>query len=345
MRSLRSSLLALATVVGGALSAQPALAVACGGDISATGTISGVVIDPFQPSTTSLNGTITINRTNVAGGGKTQTYSFYLVPHLTTLPSGSTITFGGTNILNNSNPLVASTPNSPLTTPQGNIAAFAGSPSGFLEVGFGGNSLNDTQTANVVFTLGSLGALAAGTQTVMFDTYFICKGTGGTSDVSTPTLGNGGVTITLTVMSALQASFVGTALDFGELGGSAPTTGAHASVIGGSGLRVASSGPYSVDVASANSYRLLMQGGSLSNASQTINYQLSFLGESPNHASPTFLTKLCHPATVAGQTLTLDAVTLEDGTSKTPATLYGDTLTITFTPLAVAQDALAGPCS
>jgi len=345
MRSLRSSLLALAAVVGGALSAQPALAVACGGDITTSGSIQGVVIDPFQPSSSQLNGTLQIVRTNVAGGGKTQTYAFYLVPHNTTLPAGSTITYTGVNILNNSNPLTPSTPNSPLTTPQGNVAAFAGSPSGFLELGFGGNSLTDTVTVPVVFTLGSLGALAAGTTNVTFDTYFICKGTGGTSSVSTPTLGNGGATISVTVMSALQASFVGTALDFGELGGSAPTTGTHAAVVGGSGLRVASSGPYSVDVSSANGYKLLMTGGSLGNASQTINYQLNFLGETPSPGTPVWIQKTCHPATVAVQTLTLDAVTLEDGTSKTPASLYGDTLTITFAPLMVSADTGAASCS
>ena len=59
--------------------------------------------------------------------------------------------------------------------------------------------------------------LSAG-QPIVFDILYICSGEGGMLDVPTPTRNSGAVRINVNVVSALQAYYAGSALDFGEIG-------------------------------------------------------------------------------------------------------------------------------
>jgi hypothetical protein len=149
------------------------------------------------------------------------------------------------------------------------------------------------------------------------------------------------------VLSALQASFVGPALDFGEIGGlttaALPSTPNSVKQRTGS-IRVASSGPYSVALTSANQFQMTYPGGSLATANQRIPYSLDFLGQTRTTASPTFTTVTCQRAGLSGQYLAVTPTLAEGGAGKAPAPNYQDILTVTVTPLAVPPPSTPVPC-
>ena len=99
-------------------------------------------------------------------------------------------------------------------------------------------------------------------------------------------------------------------------------------------IRVASTGPFTDGVASANSYRLTYPGGDLGVSGETIKYAAHFLGQTKDSASPIFNTVVCKRASPIGETLPISVTLREGGQGKSPAPNYQDTLTITVTPLA-----------
>jgi hypothetical protein len=149
------------------------------------------------------------------------------------------------------------------------------------------------------------------------------------------------ISFPITVLSALQASFAGTALDFGEVGtvtlAQAPTTTTGT----GNYIRVQSSGAYTVTLQSQNAFRLFHPSGG-GTALERIAYSLKFLGQTRNNVT--------HPATNAisfnqncaragvgaafEDRLYLMATLDEAGQGKTPSLggNYTDSLTVTITP-------------
>jgi len=148
------------------------------------------------------------------------------------------------------------------------------------------------------------------------------------------------VVFPITVLSALQASYAGTALDFGEVGNkntidvlAAPATYTTPMI---NHVSVRSSGPYNVTLSSQNAYKLTFPGGSLANPLHTMNYKVLFLGQSKNNASPAFSTVTCLRAGVPAfeaDALSIRATLLEGGDGKLVSPTYQDTLTVTVAPL------------
>lgn len=333
--------LALSLAAWGA-SAQAAT---CG--ITGSATASPVTYDPFNPAglpTTSI--TLDLTRVNGSGGEKTDRVNFYLKAHDTSadgtsiVPTSVTVdgNYSGTgyNIFYDygaTPPTVAPTTVDPSASNR------------FLKIEFtGNNAASDHAIVAFNVTLPANLDLTASTN-LAFDAIFACSTTGGGG----PTQQTGSITnavvFPITVLSALQASFVGTALDFGEIGdidnATAPTvnTGSYDYV------RVQSSGAYTVSLSSQNGFRLLHPSGSLANASETVKYSLDFLGRTLDFASDpspgaTAFTQQCARAGVpASQAddLYITATLEEGGQGKTPAIggQYQDTLTVTITPQAI----------
>src|SRR3546814_9881164 len=90
------------------------------------------------------------------------------------------------------------------------------------------------------------------------------------------------LTFRINVASALQASWAGPALNFGEIGDLDNVAASQRSVEGA--VRVASSGPYKVRVSSANGYRMTYAGGSPDNPQQRINSSRSVEHKSELHS-------------------------------------------------------------
>lgn len=294
-------------------------------------------IDPFAPSGTSVaNFTLRLNRAVGAGGQKTQSVRFYL-----SQPSGGVaynLTYLGSNI-------AYIDP----TVPAG-FTPITGSPSGIsvtngvMTVNFGGAAQPDFIDIAMSVTIPPNADLSTGLP-IVFDVHYYCKGTGGMSDVNTSPGGliQNAVTLTVNVLSALQASYVGAALAFGEIGDIA-TAGLGAAGTGrtrrSGDVRVRSSGPYTVALTSQNGFYMTYPGnGGL--PSQKINYQLSFLGQVIAGAASTtaFTTVACSRAGVPlpGQLLTIQADILEGGQGKAPSPNYQDILTVTVTPVAASS--------
>jgi hypothetical protein len=345
------AVLGLAAGTTSAAAAQPP-ASPCGGDVSTSGSITGLV-DPFVGGTGTISGTVTVNRLAASsGGGKTQDYAFYLVPRpVGSLAAGSQITYSGVNFLNSSNPLQPSLP-PPANAgnlPGGSVAAYSGStPSGYLEVGFSGASQPDTETVTVNFTVGIVSGLAAGTTTIDFDVYYVCKGTGGYSAVTTPTLGVSNVVLVVTSMSALRATVTGATLDFGEIG---QTISGTSTASLPTDIWVASNGPYSVTMTSCNNYVLSYSacGTTTTPGINTVKYNVTLLGHQAGYVGGTLTAfpsagVTCLAAGTSGVNLPISALTDEGGQGKTPSTAYSDTLSVTFTPLAVSFNAGAQSC-
>ncbi len=144
----------------------------------------------------------------------------------------------------------------------------------------------------------------------------------------------------VTVLSALQASYAGTALDFGEVGDKTTTqvlaTPASYTTPSINRVSVRSSGPYSVTLSSQNAYRLTYPGGNLAMPNQVLNYKLAFLGQTRDNASPTFSSVTCLRAGVPASEadlLPVVATLLEGGFGKLVSANYADTLTVTIAPL------------
>ena len=185
--------------------------------------------------------------------------------------------------------------------------------------------------------------LSAG-EPIVLDILYICSGAGGMFSVPVPTRLAGAVRLNVNTVSALQASYAGAALDFGEIG-NASTQAVQAApdrytTSASNALRVRSSGPFQVQVRSQNNFRLTYPGGTLADSAQTIGYRLRFLGQDIT-SNAAFGTRTCARAGVAGAgaVLPIRATLTEGGAAKTPAPNYADTISITFSPVVSASGA------
>jgi hypothetical protein len=291
-----------------------------------------ITYDPFSPSgLTQVTIPMVLTR-SANGAAKTQTVNFVF-----TKPTGAPnyqITYNGTSVLYTEGALMGR----PLGGSQ---------TSGEIHYNFGGSTAPDQSTPfNLVVSVPPSVDLSAG-QPINFDIYYVCSGTGGMADVSTPTKQASAIQINVNVLSALQASYVGPALDFGEVG---ERTDAEVATNPGTKtgyIRVASSGPYSVNMTSGNGYRLRYPGSSVpvgtAATNDTLRYQAIFAGHtrSPSNVLP--ITQICNRAGLAGTPpsqgilVPIEVKLLDGGQGRNPAPNYQDTLTVTITPLVAPQ--------
>lgn len=179
---------------------------------------------------------------------------------------------------------------------------------------------------------------------IYLDLLYICSGEGGLLSLPFPTRLSRAVRLDINVVSALQAYYAGSALDFGEIGDlttqAVLATPATYTTSAANALRVRSSGPYEVTVRSQNDFRLTFPGGNLANSAQTIRYGIRFLGRDLT-SNASFGTVTCARAGVggAGSSLPVRATLLEGGSGKAPSPNYADTVSITFTPVVTAASA------
>lgn len=334
MRTIAALLLSLG--LAGVAQAQT-----CG--ISGNASAQPVLYDPFNPAglpTTTV--VLNLTRINTSGGGDTRVVNFYLKSTNTgadgtvIVPiavAGQVSAAGlGQNIFYNYNatpPIVSPTTLLPTATQR------------FLQIDFTGNNPG-SDTAQVTFqvTLPSNLDVDA-TVNLAFDAYFGCNIQGG-HDNGLQQQGSitNAVVFPITVLSALQASYAGTALDFGEVGDkttvdvlAAPATYTTPST---NHVRVRSSGPYTVELTSDNGYKMTFPGGNLATPTHVLNYRLLFLGQTLNAAAPTFTTVTCLRAGVPASEadmLPVVATLLEGGQGKLVSPTYSDILTVTVTPL------------
>lgn len=327
---MRKLLLALASLASALLGTSAAHAqTQCGvfGEATAPTTIT---YDPFSPSGLSQ---VTVPLMLVRGRGPypglTREASLVL-----TVPPGSPaykVTYQGANVLYTE----GATGGRPRPLSDSGGTAWG---SGEIRYTFGGTTASDaSELLNLLVTVPPGADLSSG-RPIEFDILYVCRGEGGLASITTPTKLARGLRINVNVVSALQAYYAGSALDFGEIGNvttaqvqAAPgtyTTSANNSV------RVKSSGPYEVRVQSQNNFNLTFPGGNLSNANQTIGYRARFLGTDITSNS-SFGTKTCVRAGVTGAegVLPVRATLLEGGAGKAASTNYSDVITVTFTPV------------
>lgn len=293
---------------------RQALAATCG--VSGATSVSIGNYNPFTGSGFSQV-QVTLNLTRFRSGGQiTRRVNFYFVQ-----PAGSpsyAISSSGSSVL--------------YTLPASRSLSLSSPLSGTIYRDFGASASPNTVAIPLVVTIPGNLNLTAGNP-IVFDIRYICDGAGGMSNVSSPATLTAAMTIKINVLSALQASYAGPALDFGEVGAVTDAQAPTHSVAGN--VRVASSGPFTVSLSSANSYRMTYPGGSVGTNAQRIRYSTRFLGQTRTNSAPTFNTVACNRTGISGQNLPI-AVTLQDGgATKTPAPNYRDTLTVTVTPLAV----------
>ena len=338
-----------AMILGGCtLAALPSVALAQTCDITglASSQSAALTYDPFSSAgaTTTTPVTMTISRLNPSGGDRTEQVNLYLtvpnanVPGIQIIPrtvtGSSNVTGSGTG-----NNIFYNFPTAPTLPSLGNTTG-AGN---FLTINYGDNSANgDTATVTFDIILPSNLDLTAISQ-LAFRANFSCrfKGTGNTK-IYNSGFRNDAIVFPVTVLSALQASYAGPALDFGEVGDK--TTGeilaASGSYTKTGNIRVASSGPYIINMTSTNNYRLTFPGGNLATAGQTLTYNATLVGNTRNSASGTpgsaaaAITKTCVKAGVGGIFLPLSVTLTEGGSAKTPAPAYTDFLNVTVTPQA-----------
>jgi len=296
--------LALAVAVASWFGATPAFAqTACGVTGSAQAS-SSITYDPFGP-----NGlqqvTIPLVLTRFANGGaKTQTVNFVL-----TKPAGTPnyqVLYNGVSVLYTEGAT-------------GSRPAIGSQNPGEIYYNFGGASAPDQSTPfNLVVTIAR---------------------SGGMRDVTVATKVTNAIQINVNVLSGLQASYVGPALDFGEIGAKSDSQVASDPGPRTGYVRVASSGPYSVEMRSEKGYKLGYPGGNTAIATQAINYQASLLGQARSPADTSSIRVVCSRAGLSGTTgsqgmrIPLTTTLLQGGQGKLPAPTYQDNLVVTITPL------------
>lgn len=344
--TIKAALLALGAMLLGWSNTALAQAATCG--IMGSSTASPAIYDPFSPTglaSTSIS--LNLTRVNGSGGQKTNIVNFYLrsptsaangiqiIPR-TAVVEGNVTGFNQNIFYNNPGtvPTVAPTSLNPIP------------PNNFLKIEFTGNNAA-SDIATVVFDVIFPANLNLNASTSLsFDAIFACSTTGGGSPTQQTGSIPNAVTFPVTVLSALQASFAGTALNFGEVGAvtnvMAPTTTTGT----GNYIRVQSSGAYTVTLSSQNAFRLKHPTGSLAVPLERIAYSLKFLGQTRNNVTTPALNGLafnqqCARAGVGSafeDKLYLLATLDEGGQGKTPSLggNYSDILTVTITPQSIA---------
>lgn len=344
MSSLAKNMKTLAAVVGfaaaGIATGAQAQTTKCG--ITGSAEVTGAIVyDPFNPTgLQQATVSLTLQRVNNSGGGDTRVVNFYLMadPQTGTGADGTVI-----------RPISVTGSVSPeglgldifydYNEPKPNLLPITKLPSDttgnrFLKIDFTGNNKgSDTATAVFQISLPPLANLEA-TRQLAFDAVFSCNIQGGPSNGEIVSDGriNDAVVFPVTVLSALRASYQGTALDFGEIG-QISTAQAGTKKLLGNFVRVESSGAYTVELKSGNSY--LMEKPGAVNGLDRIGYQIDFLGQTRSSVNlpNTPITKTCSRAGIGtAQSLPIVATLVEGGQGKNPSTSYSDYLTVTLTP-------------
>lgn len=322
---------AIAALAASPAAAQAQYSSACGvtGDATAPTTIT---YDPFAPGGLSqATIPLILQRTRNLVGGRTSSVSLIL-----TAPAGApplTVTYQGSNVLY------------PEGTTAGRPRALSGSgAAGEIRHQFGGLFASDlSPPLNLRVSVPPGTDLVAG-EPVYLDVLYICSADGLMLEVPVPTRLNRAIRVDVRVVSALQAHYAGSVLDFGEIG-DLTTEAVQAdperyATSSANSLRVRSSGPYDVQLRSQNDFRLTFPGGNTGNSAQTIRYAVRFLGQEVA-SNGAFGTRSCARAGVGGAAgvLPIRARLTEGGAGKTPSPSYADTITITFTPILLASAA------
>jgi hypothetical protein len=214
----------------------------------------------------------------------------------------------------------------------------------------GNNAASDVFTVTFNVTLPANLNLDA-SSVINFDIHYGCNGTGGGPPFSEVSIALNAFTLQVHVKSGLQASFVGPALAFGEVGDKTDgdVTGAPGTWTRNGNIRVASSGPYTVDMTSQNGYRMTYSGGSAATEVQNLRYEATFLGNVRNPGNTATISRTCTraglgaPPLSGGVLLPLSVRLLEGGTDEVPSALYQDNLVVTFTPLVALGQGSACP--
>lgn len=330
-----------------------ASAATCG--ITGSATATAATYDPFSP--TGLPTTVValqLKRVNGGGGEKTDAVNFFLKSNSTAADGTSIVPTSvavdglvtGLNLdifydFNEAPPIYAPTTLNP-------------SPANkYLKIEFtGNNAASDSATVNFQVTLPANLDLNAST-TLPFDAIFACSTTGGGGQTQQTGSIINAVTFPITVLSALQASYGGTALDFGEIGDkttaqvqAAPLTYVTAPT---NYVRVQSSGPYQVSLTSANNYYMTPGGTATANPLQKVGYRLKFLAVPRNPGDTAPISMICPRAgvgTAAEDHLNIQAQLAEGGAGKVVSPNYLDTLTVTIAPkAALTAPTSGGECS
>lgn len=336
MRVLTAGLSALGLTFAFAqpAAAQSQISSVCGVTGAATAPAS-ITYDPFSPGGLSeATVPLILRRNRGLILGRTREVSLVIVS-----PSGSPaldVTYNGYRVIYPEG-ATAGRPRS--LNSKDNGAGGAGE----IRYDFGSLLAADTSTPlNLRVTVPPGTDLSAG-EPIILDLLYICSGENGMASVSVPTRDTGAIRINVNTVSALQAYYAGSPLDFGEIG-EATTAAVLAApdryTTASNSLRVRSSGPFEVKMRSQNDFKLTFPGGSLSNAAQTIRYSARFLGQEITSNSG-FGTRTCARAGMDGSAgvLPLRATLKEGGSAKTPATNYSDIISITFTPIVTAGSA------
>lgn len=316
-----------------AAAAQTQISLVCGvsGDATAPATIA---YDPFAASGLSQATIPLILRRNRLLVARTNEVSLVLVAPAGTPPIE--ITYQGYNVLY-ADGGTAGRPRALDSVDRGAGAA------GEIRYQFGNAFATDLSAPLNLRVTVPPGTDLTASEPIYLDLLYICSGDGLLS-VPSPTRLARAVRLDVNVLSALQAYYAGSALNFGEIGDlttqtvqAAPATYTTSAA---NALRVRSSGPYEVTVRSQNDFRLTFPGGNLGDAAQTIRYQVRFLGRDIT-SNASFGTRTCTRAGVAGAgaTLPIRATLLEGGASKTSSPNYADTVSVTFTPVVTASSA------
>lgn len=341
---------ALAALLGWA---APVQAATCG--ITGSATAQPATYDPFNPQPFAST-TITLSMLRIdppgANGGKTAIVNFYLKAHDTTadgtqiIPTAVAVQGNyaglGLNIFYNFNAAA------PVLQPTDSTNPTAGNR--FMKIEFTGNNAA-SNPATVTFTVNLPANLNLNTSTNLpFDAIYSCTTTGGGGPTDQTGQITNAVTFPITVLSALQASFVGTALDFGEIGAITDAQAPTANTGTNNYVRVQSSGVYTVELRSQNAFRLKHPTGSLANASERVDYKLKAFGSFyDNTSTPTLngvaFTKTCTRAGIGAANedrIYLQGTLEQGGAGKTPSLggNYSDTLTVTITPQDIGASSL-----
>ncbi len=310
--------------------------------VTATSASSVATYDPFGSGGISItNVAITFTRGNGPGGAKPATIDMFVKAQssaangIQLIPTG-VVGAGNATGLNQNIFYDTPGPTPNIAVPLGNTPV-----AGVLRWDFTGNDAgSDVFTINFTVIVPANLDLTASAN-LLFDIEYGCNGTGGGPPFSERSVAPNAYAISVTVKSALQASYVGAALDFGEVGDkttvevlgapatySTPPTGNH--------IRIRSSGAYRVELSSQNAFRLTFPGGDPSAFLQSLKYKALFLGQTMSNASPSFSAVTCSRAGVPeGQAdlLPIRATLLEGGDGKLVSPNYKDVITVTVSPL------------
>lgn len=340
MPSLAKKLKTLAAVMGfaaaGVATGAQAQTTQCG--IEGYATAAPAIYDPFNPTglqQTTVN--LFLRRVNNSGGGDTRVVNFYLMADPATGTGADGAVVKATSVTGSVSVdglgldiFYDYTEAKPNLQP---ITALPTSGNRFLKIDFTGNNPgSDTATAVFQITLPPLANLEA-TRQLAFDAVFFCNIQGGQSNGATFAGSiNDAIKFPVTVLSALRASYQGTALDFGEIG-QVSDLQAASHILSGNYVRVESSGAYSVEMKSDNNYKLKKPGAAT--AGDEVGYKIGFLGEERTPTAYSPITKTCARAGIGtAQSLPIVATLVEGGAGKNPSPTYSDYLTVTVTPLA-----------